>query len=59
MYRRNHSDDNVFTFKNSLLYVNWSEILDGVDANSDYNSFLNKFNELHDECIPLKKIQNQ
>ena len=55
VFRHNHSDDNVFTLKNSLLYVNWSEILDGVDANSDYNSFLNKFNLLYDECIPLKK----
>ena len=58
-YRRNHSEDNISRFKNSLSHVNWSEILDGVDANSDYNNFLNKFNELYDECIPMKKIQNQ
>ena len=55
MYRRNHSEDNISRFKNSLSRVNWSEILDGVDANSDYNNFLNKFNELYDECIPMKK----
>ena len=51
VYRRNHSEDNVSRFENSLSHVNWSEILDGVDANSDYNNFY----ELYDECIPLKK----
>ena len=39
VYRRNHSEDNISRFKNSLSRVNWSEILDGVDANSDYNNF--------------------
>ena len=55
VYRRNHSEDSISRFKNSLSRVNWSEILDGVDANSDYNNFFNKFNELYDECIPMKK----
>ena len=55
VYRRTHSEDNVFRFKNSLSRVNWSEILDGVDANTDYIIFVNKFNELYDEYIPLKK----
>ena len=55
VYRRNHSEDNISRFKNSLSRVNWSEILNGVDVNSDYNNFLNKFNELYDECIPMKK----
>ena len=54
VYRRNHSEDNISRFKNSLSRVNWNEILDGVDANSDYNNFLTKFNELYDECIPMK-----
>ena len=53
--RRNHSEDNISRFQNSLSRVNWSEILDGVDVNSDYNKFLNIFNELYDECIPMKK----
>ena len=58
MYRRNHSKD-VSRFRNNLPLVNWNEILDGVDANSDYDNFLNKFKELYNECIPLKKIQTQ
>ena len=66
----NHSDDNVARFKKSLsrvnwseildgVRVNWSEILDGIDANSGYDNFIKKFTEVYDECIPLKKIQNQ
>ena len=39
MYKRIHSDDNVAKFRNSLSSVNWSEILNGVDANSDYDNF--------------------
>ena len=59
VYKRIHGDDNVAKFKNSLSSVNWSEILNGVDANSDYDNFIKKFTEVYDECIPLKKIQNQ
>ena len=40
VYKRNHSDDNVARFKKSLSRVNWSEILDGVDANNDYDNFI-------------------
>ena len=55
VYKRIHSDDNVAKFKNSLSSVNWSGILNGVDANSDYDNFIKKFTEVYDECIPLKK----
>ena len=46
VYKWNHSDDNVARFKNSLPSVNWSEILDGVNANSDYDNFIKKFTEI-------------
>ena len=49
-YKRTHSDDNVARFKKSLSRVNWSAILDGVDANSDYDNFIKKFTEVH-QCI--------
>ena len=55
VYKRIHSDDHVAKFKNSLSSVNWSGILNGVDANSDYDNFIKKFTEVYDECIPLKK----
>ena len=37
--KQNHIDDNVARFKKSLSRVNCSEILDGVDANSDFDRF--------------------
>ena len=55
VYKRIHSDDNVAKFKNSLSSVNWSEILNGVDSNTDYDNFIKKFTKVYDECIPLKK----
>ena len=55
VYKRNHSDDSVARFKKSLSRVNWSEILDSVDANSDYDNFIKKITEVYDECIPLIK----
>ena len=55
VYKRTHSDDNVARFKKSLSMVNWSEILDGVDANSDYDNFIKKITEVYDEFIPLTK----
>ena len=58
MYKRNHSDDNVARFKKRLSRVNWSEILDGVNANSDYGNFIEKITEVYDECIPLIKSKN-
>ena len=55
-YKRNHSEENVNWFKQKLSCVHWNEILDGIDASSDYDKFISKFVELYDECIPLKKI---
>ena len=54
-YKRCHSDDNISKFKQSLSNVRWVEVLDDVDVNQDYNIFVTKFQELYDECIPLKK----
>ena len=54
VYRRNHSEDNVSRFKNSLSRVNgvryWMVLMQIVT-----NNFFNKFNYLYDECIPMKK----
>ena len=30
------------------------EVLDDIDVNQGYNTFATKFQELYDECIPLK-----
>ena len=55
IYKRVHSDDNIINFKKKLLKVKWHEILDNIDVNSDYNTFVETFNKLYDECFPLKK----
>ena len=55
IYKRNHCDDNISKFKKRLSEINWQEILDNNDANDVYNTFIERFNEVYDECIPLKK----
>ena len=55
IYKRNHSVDNINKFKKRLSEVKWQEILDNNDANDDYNTFIEQFNKVYDECIPLKK----
>ena len=42
-------------FKKRLSEVKWQEILDNNDANDDYNTIIEQFNKVYDECIPLKK----
>ena len=42
-YKRNHSDDNITKLKHKLSEVKWCEILDGNDADVDYNKFLETF----------------
>ena len=37
--------------------MNWAELLDNIDVDNDYNTFVKKFQELYDECIPLKKCK--
>ena len=38
--------------------VNWCDILDGNNADDDYNRFIVTFDDLYNECIPLKKIKS-
>ena len=56
-YKRCYSNDNITKFKKCLSEVKWSEVLDQIDANNDYNMFVNKFQEIHDQCIPLQWCQ--
>ena len=43
--------------KRKLAQVNWNDLLHGIDAESDYDNFISKFNELYDECIPVRKCK--
>ena len=53
-YKRLHNDTNVLRFKKCLSQVKREEIFDNVNAEDDYNKFIKKFQDLYDECIPLK-----
>ena len=55
VYKRKHTEDNVSHFKQKLSQVDWNDILHGTDADCDYNKCVDEFNELYDECIPLRK----
>ena len=55
-YKRNHSNDNITKFKKKLMEVNWFNILDGNKVDDDYDKFIVTFDDLHNECIPMKKM---
>ena len=54
-YKRKLCDANINRLKQKLSNVNWHEVLSNDDVNSDYNKFVDKFNGLYDECVPLRK----
>ena len=37
------------------LKSSWCEISDGNDADVDYNKFIETFDNIYNDCIPLKK----
>ena len=51
------TDDNISHFKQNLSQLKWNDVLHGSDPNCDYNNFIDKFKELHDQCIPLRKCK--
>ena len=59
LYKRRHTDDNINIFKSNLSKTNWQNILVNGNANDDYDAFVKKFNDLYDECIPLKKCTSK
>ena len=59
LYKRRHTDDNINIFKSNLSKTNWQNILVNGNANDDYDAVVKKFNDLYDECIPLKKCTSK
>ena len=55
IYKRINSNENISKLKQKLSDVNWQEKLDNNDVNVDYDKFIEMFDVLYDECIPLKK----
>ena len=37
--------------------MNWDDTLPGLDADCDYNKFFDQFNEIYNQCIPLRKYK--
>ena len=56
-FMRKHDNNNIARFKDALSKVAWNEILDGINANDDYNSFVDKFTDLYDKTIPVQKVK--
>ena len=53
------NENSMLTFKNKLPEMNWEDI--SVTANTNilniaYETFLNKFISLYDECFPKKNV---
>ena len=59
LYKRRHTVDNINIFQSNLSKTNWQNILVNGNGNDDYNAFVKKFNDLYDECIPLKKCTSK
>ena len=57
LYKRINSNENMSKLKQKLSDVNWQEKLDINDVNVDYDKFIETFDVLYDECIPLKNLQ--
>ena len=55
VYKRKYTDEIISHFKQKLYQLNWDDALHGSDAGCDHNKFIDKFKELHDQCIPLRK----
>ena len=45
-YKRNYSNDYITKLKKKLKEVNWCDILDGNNADDDYNRFIVTFDDL-------------
>ena len=45
----------TFLILNKTFPKDWGNVLHFYNTNCDYNAFIDKFNELHDQCIPLRK----
>ena len=46
----------MLNFKKRLSEVKWEEVFDNVNAEEHYNKFIETFQAMYDECIPLKRF---
>ena len=56
---RDMSQHNVNVLKDKLSKVDWDEVCENDNANVQYNKFMDKFQELFEECIPKKVFKKR
>ena len=56
---RDMSKHNVNVLKDKLSKVDWDEVCENDNANVQYNKFMDKFQELFEECIPKKVFKKR
>ena len=57
VFKREFNNNNLKKFKESLLNIDWSNVLRNTDPNSSYNNFLKIFLSHYNTFFPKKKIQ--
>ena len=57
LYRRNKSEKNLAKLKIKLKCTNWDDIYNESNPDASYNAFINTFNTLIDEYLPIKKVK--
>ena len=51
--------ENIDTFSNELMNVNWDEIISTDDVNLGYDNFIKVFKDLYNECCPYVPVKNR
>jgi hypothetical protein len=57
-FKRNHNEHSIRRMKEKLSKIDWQNELKNQDANEDYRTFINMFNDVYNDCIPLKKYKS-
>ena len=55
---RKENDINIANMSSQLLVADWESVLKQNDVNKAYDSFLNIFSNIHNNCCPVKKVRN-
>jgi hypothetical protein len=55
--KRKITEDQINKFKEALFNVNWNSVMDEMDPNSAYGSFMSTFMSLYDKYCPYRNIK--
>ena len=54
---RDISDERLSEFKHKISNIQWDNILNGNNPNSQYNDFIEVFQKIYNDCFPLKELK--